>query len=430
MPFPYAYYQTYFDGPLHGHSFKGKALFIEDGGSASNAGGILDVDKASHFYYDTSLGNITIDGFSNSTDGQLLFIYKDSLTNSLTLKHDGVGGQKIYMANQQDLVFPAGQQGGAIFICRNDGGVYKWFQLDSNGLLADGTAVNPSLTFSNDTDTGIYRPGSETLAVATSGVDRFIVGLNFIRSLSNHQFADGNVSTPAISFVNDPDTGFWKEGADVAFSANGVKTFSLWADGSAEISGGAFRSNNVFQFVNFAAVPQTTAMGQLLVTDDFVTDIAQVPAQGIYAKGSVKTSGLFEGTATSAQFADLAERYEADKKYGPGTLVKLGGSKEITATKASLDEDVFGVISTNPGLMMNVMAGEDSTHPFVALSGRVPCKVLGTVKKGDRIVSTAMEGVGAAIKSGKPSIYAVVGRALEDKLDNELGLVEIAVGKM
>lgn len=135
----------------------------------------------------------------------------------------------------------------------------------------------------------------------------------------------------------------------------------------------------------------------------------------------------FRGIATSAEYADLAERYAADEEYEPGTIVKIGGAKEITKTTMKMDKNVFGVVSTEPGFEMNSSAGTDATHPFVALAGRVPCKIIGKIYKGDRIISSSIPGVGMKA----PEEYSwkhVVGRALEDKTIQEIGTIEIVVG--
>jgi len=137
----------------------------------------------------------------------------------------------------------------------------------------------------------------------------------------------------------------------------------------------------------------------------------------------------FRGTATSAEYADLAERYAADKEYEPGTLVKIGGSHEITQTLQVADDEVFGVISTAPGFEMNSAAGTDATHPYVALAGRVPCKVVGKIRKGQRLISSNTPGH-AQVDTGAGVLdyRLVVGRALADKMDNGIGVVEIIVG--
>jgi hypothetical protein len=137
----------------------------------------------------------------------------------------------------------------------------------------------------------------------------------------------------------------------------------------------------------------------------------------------------FRGTATSAEYADLAERYAADEVLDPGTVVKIGGSKEIIPTGTLADVDVFGIISTNPGFEMNAAAGTDDTHPFVALAGRVPCKVVGKVRKGDRLVSSLTHGHAQVARPTDLMDYrTIIGRALEDKTTDEAGMIEVVVG--
>jgi hypothetical protein len=132
------------------------------------------------------------------------------------------------------------------------------------------------------------------------------------------------------------------------------------------------------------------------------------------------------GTAIQAQYADLAERFEADGIYGPGTVVELGGSAEITAAVEELSENVFGVISTRAAYLMNSGAGTNQTHPPIAVQGRVPVKVIGRIRKGDRLVS-AGNGIARAGLRSEITTWNVIGRALEDKLDDGVGEIEAVV---
>jgi hypothetical protein len=131
-------------------------------------------------------------------------------------------------------------------------------------------------------------------------------------------------------------------------------------------------------------------------------------------------------TATTALYADVAERFAADELLEPGTVVELGGTKEITRSIEDLSENVFGVISTRPAYTMNGGAGEDDTHPPVAMTGRVPVKCVGIVRKGDRLVS-AGQGVARAAQSGEATAFNVIGRSLENKHLEELGTIEAIV---
>jgi hypothetical protein len=134
----------------------------------------------------------------------------------------------------------------------------------------------------------------------------------------------------------------------------------------------------------------------------------------------------FNGTASQAEYADLAERFEADAEYQPGTVVELGGAKEITRASSELSDEVFGVISTRAAYLMNAGAGSDATHPPVAMSGRVPVRVIGAVNKGDRLVSAGNGLARAALKS-EVNNFNVIGRALETKYSEEEGTVEAIV---
>jgi hypothetical protein len=131
-------------------------------------------------------------------------------------------------------------------------------------------------------------------------------------------------------------------------------------------------------------------------------------------------------TATTALYADVAERFAADELLEPGTVVELGGTKEITRSTEDLSENVFGVISTRPAYTMNGGAGEDDTHPPVAMTGRVPVKCVGTVRKGDRLVS-AGDGFARAAQPGEATAFNVIGRSLENKHLEELGTIEAIV---
>ena len=131
-------------------------------------------------------------------------------------------------------------------------------------------------------------------------------------------------------------------------------------------------------------------------------------------------------TATTALYADVAERFAADEELAPGTVVELGGAAEITRSKQDLSENVFGVISTNAAYLMNGGAGEDNTHPPVAMTGRVPVQVIGVVRKGDRLVS-AGSGVARSAQPGEATAFNVIGRALVDKPTTGSGTIEAIV---
>lgn len=150
-------------------------------------------------------------------------------------------------------------------------------------------------------------------------------------------------------------------------------------------------------------------------------------SNGVGNIGSASTyfNRLF-ATATTALYADVAERFAADEVLEAGTVVELGGTAEITRSLTELSENVFGVISTRAAYLMNGGAGEDDTHPPVAMTGRVPVKVTGVVHKGDRLVS-AGAGIARAAQPGEATSFNVIGRSLVDKLTPESGTIEAIV---
>jgi hypothetical protein len=120
--------------------------------------------------------------------------------------------------------------------------------------------------------------------------------------------------------------------------------------------------------------------------------------------------------------ADLAERYEADAIYPIGTVVKIGGDKEITIADKYLDKDTFGVICDNPAYGMNSWAGTQDTHPFVTMVGRVPVLIHGPAKKGQRIITGTIPGTAIAVDYDKGWHNSIVGRVLQDKASTDVGL--------
>ncbi len=139
-------------------------------------------------------------------------------------------------------------------------------------------------------------------------------------------------------------------------------------------------------------------------------------------------ANVVHALSTSAQYADVAERFAADAPMAEGAVVMLGGAQEITETDADMSDTVFGVVSTMPAYAMNTGAGNNESHPFVAMTGRTPVRVTGQVSKGQRLVSSNVKGTARAV-SNTDSInpFHVIGRALENKTTDGIGLVNCVV---
>ena len=138
-------------------------------------------------------------------------------------------------------------------------------------------------------------------------------------------------------------------------------------------------------------------------------------------------ANIVHATSTSAQYADLAERYEADCDTEVGDVVVLGGNAEITKCNDELSDAVFGVISDSPAFLMNAQAGNNDSHPMVALKGRVMVKLLGTGKAGDRVVS-AGNGEARVAQNEEINHFNVLGRLIKDKYNEKTALTECVIG--
>ena len=136
---------------------------------------------------------------------------------------------------------------------------------------------------------------------------------------------------------------------------------------------------------------------------------------------------LGSGATLEATFsADLAEYYSADSEYEPGTVLVFGGDAEVTTTAQFGDSRVAGVVSTDPAFKMNGQL--EGTRACVALQGRVPCKIVGKVRKGDLLTTAAIPG--HAAKAINPQVGTIIGKALENKDTLEAGVIEVAVGRV
>jgi hypothetical protein len=139
-------------------------------------------------------------------------------------------------------------------------------------------------------------------------------------------------------------------------------------------------------------------------------------------------ANIVHATSTAAQYADLAERYATDMPLESGDVVILGGSKEISKSTQELDHRVFGVVSEKPAFLMNKDAGNDDSHPMIALKGRTRVKVIGAGTAGDRIVSSQIPGVARVAQLNECTAFNVLGRLISDKYNALLELTECVVG--
>ena len=246
-----------------------------------------------------------------------------------------------------------------------------------------------------------------------------IVGANII--------ATAAMSAVSVSASGNITGGNVLGGANVNATTHTGTTVSVTGTvTAASVVGGAMTGSSisVTGAVNGSDITGTS----LTVSTGAVTlgSIVNANANGV---GNIGATGGFFNTvfakATSAQYADLAEWYEADADYEPGTVLVFGGDQEVTLAIGINDVRVAGVVSTNPAHIMN--SGLKATHTAaLALTGRVPTLVVGAVKKGDMMVTA---GGGRAQACAEPRMGSVIGKALQDHPGGQ-GTIEIVVGRM
>jgi hypothetical protein len=306
--------------------------------------------------------------------------------------------------------------------------------------ITDNVAVDHVVVqlFVNNTIVGIIsKDATFTPQVAITGFATIGPGIQLSSTVSNALFR--GTSTNAQTLDNIASTGFLQRNVNQTTTGTlGILNdsgLSVGADSDARIiitGSDVFLRNqtqdgNLTLQVNDGGV-NTTAININGATGvPGVTGLTNLNANGVGNLGS--STGYFNtvfATATTALYADVAERFAADTVYAPGTVVELGGVAEITKSVKELSDNVFGVISTRAAFTMNHGAGSDETHPPVAMTGRVPVRVTGSVRKGDRLVA-AGDGVARAAQPGEATAFNVIGRALEDRPESAPGMVEAIV---
>jgi len=332
-----------------------------------------------------------------------------------------------------------------MYVCPADGTTTA-----SSWLALTSTASGGTTTFGAVTVTGNLVANNIT---ATNALVADTITVRLATVTANATIANANVTTGNIGTLNTANittgaagtagnitgtwtlngtgtantiagTGLYVNAGNIVINNNGntygIKTDKyMYANGVAISFAGTYNNANVFDYLTGAnSVSQFAGV----IAPSSVTT-ANITTGGNTIAGQVTGNWtLTTGSRLQATYADLAERFEADAYYDAGTVVELGGEKEITSVKYELSEDIFGVISNTAAYLMNSGAGNDTTHPPVAMTGRVQVKVTGIVKKNDRLVS-AGNGIARAAIKGEATAFNVIGRSLENKTDSNIGTV-------
>jgi len=276
--------------------------------------------------------------------------------------------------------------------------------LDSTQFLRSDTNDTTTGVLTVNNDGGVVIGGDNDLTLTVSGADALI----------SNATTDGDINIRVNKSVGGVTNVITIDGASGYAS---IGTNPPPGDDSLKIASTAWVQENTL-----LADGSTTLSGDLLPQADSTYDLGSTTFkwQNVYAD-------TLNGTAVEALYADLAERFEADQTYDAGTVVALGGDKEITAVAEECSDEVFGVVSDQAAYLMNAGAGRKETHPAIAMTGRVPVKVIGTVLKGQRLVSSGTPGYARAASTGEATGLNTIGRALEDKLTKDAGTVMAVV---
>ncbi len=377
-----------------GIQMRNGAQFIGDSGTAGIPSIAFNGDLDTGFNHDGTAGEISL-----SSNGVKTMHFDGTVATGSLLWQGGagaVGGPSMSFSGDINTGF---YNSAADTIGVSAGGVLA-ATIDVGGIeVLNGTSVAPSYSFINDPDTGMFLTGVGFLEFAVGGVDQLQINATDIRALPPYRGASGSGAAPGFSFTADDDTGMYRAAANqLAFSTGGTERWRIGTTGD---------------LLPFAVGADIATSGTRMGT--------------VYAT-------TFDGTATAAQYSDLAERYTVghDCDLVPGDVVVICEHEDhdICCSHGEDDDRVLGVVSTKPAFMMNKDAGDDKTAPYIALRGRVPVKVYGSVNKGDLLTTSDYEGCARALTDDEKktvSPHAVFAKALTSYAGGGYGEVEAVI---
>ena len=392
-------------------------------GSATNAQLLDNLDSLQFMRSDTATATTGILRVQNNTGlfvGAANVFNVNTTTTDANIKSNISGGNLIIQANVSGTTFNVATALGA------------------SGTFAIGNAATVGTTM---TVTGNSSGGNLTTSGQVSAIGNItggnlntsaLVAAATVSATANVQA--GNLRTAGIisstgnitSAGNIDGAYFLGNGSQLTGLSLGVSVTKI-ENGTSEGFINAPNGNIAFTVAGTANVVTFTTGTAFFLGNVSTLGIEKIGTNAIGNIGSnVNYFNRVFAQASTALYADVADRFAADELLEPGTVVELGGTAEITRSTEDLSENVFGVISTQAAYLMNGGAGEDDTHPPVAMTGRVPVKCIGAIRKGDRLVS-AGNGVARAAQPGEATAFNVIGRSLENKLSEEPGTIEAIV---
>ncbi len=396
-------------------------------------------------YYTTGTGNAFV-GWQNSSGNMIIANDVDFASNNvITVNSYGTleaGNAYVETVVASGIINSASEILGATLHSAGVANVIGTLQVGSNTVTTGAAiAVNTNDSILIPVGNTLQRPGTPA-----TGMIRFNTTTDQLEFYDADSWTSaGSVFTIVVSdqFVGDDST------TDFTLSEDSTTAGTIVAiNGIVQIPTIAYAvSGNVLSFTE-APAPSDVIDARILTTTQTVTALQNATGTAVLEAATTAsfnitgnlvptgnaTANIGSPTnqfqyvfaqATSAQYADLAEIYAGDAAIEPGTVVEFGGTAEVRLCDTSASTRIAGVVSTNPSYLMNSNGGKENPIA-VALTGRVPTKVVGPVAKGDMMIAA---GAGRAQACSAPTLGTVIGKALED-FDGTEGVIEVVVGRL
>jgi len=392
-------------------------------GDATNAQTLDSLDSSQFMRSDANTATTGILRVQNNTGlfvGTANVFNINATSTDANIKSNISGGNLIIQANVAGTTYNVAQALGAT-------GTFAV----SNALTVGTTAsVTGSITGGNILTGGLISAAGN---ITGGNISTTLVSATTLSSTGNVQGGNlrtaGSISAAgAITGANiTASTGnFFLGDGGLLSNVSAAVSVTQIQNGTSNVKIGSSGGNITIGVAGTDAV--VTVDGTTLYVN--TANVASIAKSGSNAVGNIGSSSNYFNrlfaTATTALYADVAERFASDQPLEPGTVVEIGGSAEICLVQTALSDRVFGVISSNPAHLLNGGAGSDATHPPVALVGRVPVLVVGSAAKGDRLVS-AGNGHARVAAPGEATAFNVIGRVLENKHSDVVELTPAVV---
>jgi hypothetical protein len=215
-------------------------------------------------------------------------------------------------------------------------------------------------------------------------------------------------------------------GGNIAVGIGGTSNVAVFATTGAYVTGLISATGNITGANLIINGSAAAGSGVLIVSGNIQTSTANATSN--IGNASNYFNRLF-AQATTALYADLAEVYKADAQYPPGTVLVFGGTQEVTMSTVTHDNKIAGIVSTHPAHVMNSGLQSEFTVE-VGLIGRVPCRVIGPIAAGDRVVSSNRAGVAERLDMSQYQPGVIIGKALQSYSSTDVGTIEVVVGRL